>query len=69
MASVWGELKRRNVVEAESLIFNGQLDRNSGFAAHPEYLRIARTVNFIELWEERGSPYFCDKIGDDWVCE
>jgi hypothetical protein len=69
MASVWGELQRRKVVEAEQLIFNSQLDRNSGFTAHPEYLHIARMAGFIDLWEERGPPDFCDKIGDEWVRE
>ena len=28
--------------DAEVLIYNGQLDRNSGFTAHPKYLDVAR---------------------------
>ena len=58
--SVWSE--------SEALIFNGQLDRNSGFTAHPEYLRMARDSGMIDLWEERGPPDFCEKTSGEWVC-
>jgi TolB-like protein len=55
--------------DSEVLIFNGQLDRNSGFTAHPEYLRVARNASLIDLWEERGPPDFCEKTNGEWVCE
>jgi TolB-like protein len=55
--------------DSEVLIFNGQLDRNSGFTAHPEYLHAARNASLIDLWEERGPPDFCEKTNGDWVCE
>jgi hypothetical protein len=59
--SLWGE--------SEVLVFNGQLDRNSGFTAHPDYLGIARAASLIDLWEERGPPDFCEKTTGEWVCE
>ncbi len=55
--------------DAESLIVNGQLDRISGFTAHPLYLDVARQASIIELWEERGPPDFCAKASGEWVCE
>jgi len=55
--------------DAEVLIYNGQLDRNSGFTAHPKYLDVARQASLIDLWEKRGPPDFCEKIGGEWVCK
>ena len=55
--------------DAESLIVNGQMDRISGFTAHPLYLEVARQASIIELWEERGPPDFCEKTSGQWVCE
>ena len=60
-AHVWGD--------AETLIANGVLDRDSGFTAHPKYLEVARQASLIDLWEERGPPDFCEKIDGEWVCE
>ncbi len=55
--------------DAESLIVNGQMDRISGFTAHPLYLEVAKRASIIELWEERGPPDFCEKSTGEWVCE
>ena len=55
--------------DAEVLIFNSQIDRNSGFTADPRYLEIAEMVGLVELWEQRGPPDFCQKTGGEWVCE
>jgi hypothetical protein len=40
-----------------------------GFTAHPKYLEVAEASSFIELWEQRGPPNFCNKESGHWVCE
>jgi tetratricopeptide (TPR) repeat protein len=55
--------------DAEAPIWVGTIFRRTGFTAHPKYLEIAEVNGFIELWEQRGAPDFCDKMDDDWVCE
>jgi tetratricopeptide (TPR) repeat protein len=55
--------------DGEVLIFNGQLDRNSGFTAHPSYLQAAKDASLIDLWETRGPPDFCSKASGEWVCK
>jgi TolB-like protein/DNA-binding winged helix-turn-helix (wHTH) protein len=46
----------------------GTLLREQGFTAHPRYLEIAESMGFIDLWDQRGPPDFCDKVDDAWVC-
>jgi TolB-like protein len=60
-AHAWGD--------PETLIANGLLDRDSGFTAHPRFLEVAEKMAFFELWDQRGPPDFCEKIGGEWVCE
>ncbi len=55
--------------DAEALIASGQFARSSGFTAHPRYLEMARRASFIDLWDKRGPPDFCDKSNGEWVCE
>jgi len=59
-AHVWGD--------TEALIANAVLDRDSGFTAHPRFLEVAERMAFFELWDLRGPPDFCEKIGGEWVC-
>jgi TolB-like protein len=54
--------------DAEALIANGQFDRSSGFTTHPRYLEMARKASFIDLWEKRGPPDFCEKSTGEWLC-
>jgi TolB-like protein len=55
--------------DSDNYIFEGTIWRNSGFTAHPKYVEIARQEGIVGLWEHRGPPDFCEKIGGEWVCE
>jgi tetratricopeptide (TPR) repeat protein len=54
---------------SEVLIHDGTMFRRLGFTAHPKYLEVAEALDFTGLWEQRGPPDFCEKVGGDWVCE
>jgi hypothetical protein len=54
---------------ADELLFDAVVHRSTGFTAHPKYLEVAEAMGIIEIWEKRGPPDFCDKVGDQWVCE
>jgi len=60
-ASTWNE--------AETLIHVGTIYPRLGFTAHPKYLEVVESLDFIELWEQRGPPDFCEKVDGQWVCE
>ena len=47
----------------------GNIFRQQGFTAHPRYLEVAKLLGIIDTWEHRGPPDFCEKSGDQWVCE
>jgi TolB-like protein len=55
--------------DADGLLFDGTVYRHLGFTAHPKYLEVAESIGIVELWEQRGPPDFCEKVGDKWVCE
>ena len=56
--------------EADFYLFDGVSDtRRTGFTAHPKFLEVAETMGIIKIWEKRGPPDFCDKVGGQWVCE
>ena len=55
--------------DSEELIHGGTMYRRLGFTAHPKYLEVIEALKFTELWEQRGPPDFCEKVGDEWVCE
>lgn len=46
----------------------GTLLNDRGFTAHPKYLEVAKSMGFIDLWEKRGPPDFCEKNQTQWVC-
>jgi TolB-like protein len=50
-------------------IWHGTVFRRTGFTAHPKYLEVAEANGFVELWEQRGPPDFCNKESGQWVCE
>ena len=50
-------------------VWSGTVLRPTGFTAHPKYLEVAEANGFVELWEQRGPPDFCEKVDDQWVCE
>jgi len=55
--------------EADFLIWSSTKYRRLGLTAHPKYLEVAKSIGMVELWEQRGPPDFCAKVGDEWTCE
>jgi tetratricopeptide (TPR) repeat protein len=55
--------------DVDLLLYNGIVSRRGGFTAHPKYLEVAEMVGMIDVWEQRGPPDFCEKVGGQWVCE
>jgi tetratricopeptide (TPR) repeat protein len=55
--------------DADSLVYAGTIFSRLGFTAHPKYLEVAESLGIVELWEQRGPPDFCEKLGGEWVCE
>jgi TolB-like protein len=55
--------------DADLPVFRGTVFRRSGFTAHPKYLEVAESIGIIDVWEQRGPPDFCEKVGGQWVCE
>ena len=55
--------------DADVLVFDGIKFRRLGFTAHPRYLEVTKLLGHIDLWEQRGPPDFCEKVGGEWVCE
>jgi TolB-like protein len=53
--------------DADDLVWIGTANR--GFTAHPKYLEVAELMGIIDIWEQRGPPDFCEKVGGQWVCE
>jgi hypothetical protein len=55
--------------DAEIPVHDGTIFRRLGFTAHPKYLEVAESIGTIDVWEQRGAPDFCEKVGGKWVCE
>jgi tetratricopeptide (TPR) repeat protein len=55
--------------DAANGIWFGTIFRRTGFTAHPKYLEAAEANGFVELWEQRGPPDFCNKESGQWVCK
>jgi hypothetical protein len=55
--------------DADVLIFMGTINQESGFTAHPLYLEVVEAHGIARLWEQRGPPNYCKKVGGQWVCE
>lgn len=54
--------------QAVYYVWEGTLSRERGFFAHPKYLEVAKRMGFVEVWERRGAPDFCEKRAEQWVC-
>ena len=59
--STWGR--------ARSHVWKGTIFRRLGFTAHPKYLEVVKLMGIVDLWEQRGPPDFCEKVGGQWICE
>ncbi|WNC71992.1 hypothetical protein RGQ13_18015 [Thalassotalea psychrophila] len=58
----------QDVSDADSRIFEGLIYRNTGFTAHPYFIKLAKKRGLIELWEQRGAPDYCKKSQGKWQC-
>jgi len=54
--------------QAMYYVWEGTLAHDRGFFAHPKYIEVAERMGFIEVWERRGPPDFCEKPSGQWVC-
>ena len=52
-----------------TLAWWGTINRRSGFTTHPKYVEVAEALGYVDLWEQRGPPDFCEKVDGEWVCE
>jgi hypothetical protein len=50
-------------------LWRSNIFRRTGFAAHPKYLELVKSLGIDTVWEHRGPSDFCDKVDDNWVCE
>jgi TolB-like protein len=57
------------LIDADWFIHTGTVFRESGFTAHPSYLKLAKEWDIIDIWEKRGPPDMCEKLNGQWVCE
>jgi TolB-like protein/tetratricopeptide (TPR) repeat protein len=56
--------------DSDLLWFDGiEYRRKTGFTQHSKFLELAETMGFIDVWENRGAPDFCEEAGGVWVCE
>lgn len=55
--------------DADDLVGSGIVYRSLGFTSHPKFLEVAELLGMVDVWEQRGPPDFCDKVGGYWVCE
>jgi TolB-like protein len=55
--------------DADIPVFDGTVLRRLGFTAHPKYLDVVEPMGIVKLWEQRGPPDFCEKVGGEWTCE
>ncbi len=55
--------------DAENPVYTGTMFRQLGFTAHPKYLEVVESMGIMDVWEQRGPPDFCEKVGGQWVCE
>jgi tetratricopeptide (TPR) repeat protein len=63
------ELSSSQYTDADTLVYWGSINRQSGFTAHSQYLDVAEALGIVEVWEQRGPPDFCEKVSGQWVCE
>jgi hypothetical protein len=54
---------------AVNYVWQGTIFRRFGFTSHPRYLEVAELLGVNRVWEQRGPPDFCEKVGGQWVCE
>lgn len=49
-------------------VWSGTVFRELGFTAHPRYPALAERMGFVDAWERRGPPDFCEKAAGRWHC-
>ncbi len=64
-----GELTDKTWTDAQFGVWRGMTFGREGYTSHPLYLEVAERLGLIDIWEQRGPPDFCEKVGGRWVCE
>jgi len=62
------EPQRSKWTNVDDLVATGHSFRALGFTSHPMYLELAAHLGFVDVWEMRGAPDFCEKTNGDWIC-
>ena len=55
--------------DSEDMETFGMTYPQTGFVAHPSFIRRAKASGMTDLWEKRGEPDHCSKDTGDWVCQ
>ncbi len=55
--------------DADLPVHDGSIFWRLGITAHPKYLEVVESMGIIDVWEQRGPPDFCEKVGGEWICE
>ena len=63
------DLTNNTWTEADDYVVAGVAKPEIGFRAHPKFLEVADALGITDVWEQRGSPDFCQKVDGQWVCE
>ena len=55
--------------DAGGHLWRAAIFRRLGSTANAKYLELAELMGLFDVWEQRGPPDFCDKVGGYWVCQ
>jgi len=67
--SDFGDLAYAPWTDALPLIWNGTVNRRSGFTADSRYLKVAESIGIVDVWEQRRPPDICEQVEDEWFCD
>ena len=54
---------------SDNLELTGRVFKISGYSADPRFGPLRNKWGMLDLWEERGPPDDCSKVGGNWLCE
>jgi hypothetical protein len=55
--------------DAGGHLWRAAIFKRLGSTANAKYVELARLMGVFDVWEQRGPPDFCDKIGGYWICQ
>lgn len=62
------DLSKTNWTKGGEYLAQGLFVPSSGLRSHPKFIDVANTLGIIDVWEQRGPPYFCSRINSLWEC-